>query len=221
MEPTLTDGRSIPAKHAGQRRRFGRIFVVRTYDGLVVKRAARKPPRRHSAARQRQRQPEQAGLADRPSARSRPGDRRDSSSRPRARCVQATSEALHRCPRYPGARPAPSRQNPIAVARHRMPRVSTRPATPPATASPARLQLPAGPPRPPSPSRQRPPPPPPTTVALPLWRPVFLAATRLNSTPIPRESSPPSSHDGGRRPLATTLRHHPAPALLRYSPQRW
>ncbi len=41
MEPTLVDGCSILVNHAGQRRRVGRIFVVRTEDGLVVKRAGK------------------------------------------------------------------------------------------------------------------------------------------------------------------------------------
>ncbi len=41
MEPTLVDGCSILVNHASRRRRVGRIFVVRTDDGLIVKRAAR------------------------------------------------------------------------------------------------------------------------------------------------------------------------------------
>ena len=41
MEPTLVDGCSILVNQAGQRRRVGRIFVVRTEDGLVVKRAGK------------------------------------------------------------------------------------------------------------------------------------------------------------------------------------
>ena len=39
MEPTLVDGCSILVNQASQRRRVGRIFVVRTEEGLVVKRA--------------------------------------------------------------------------------------------------------------------------------------------------------------------------------------
>ena len=41
MEPTLVDGCSILVNHASRRRRAGRIFVVRTDDGLVVKRAGK------------------------------------------------------------------------------------------------------------------------------------------------------------------------------------
>ena len=41
MEPTLVDGCSILVNQAGLRRRVGRIFVVRTDDGLVVKRAGK------------------------------------------------------------------------------------------------------------------------------------------------------------------------------------
>ena len=41
MEPTLVDGCSILVNLAGRRRRVGRIYVVRTDDGLVVKRAGR------------------------------------------------------------------------------------------------------------------------------------------------------------------------------------
>ena len=41
MEPTLPTGCSILVNHAQKRRRKGRIFVVRTDDGLVVKRAGR------------------------------------------------------------------------------------------------------------------------------------------------------------------------------------
>ena len=41
MEPTLVDGCSILVNHASRRRRGGRIFVVRTEDGLVVKRAGK------------------------------------------------------------------------------------------------------------------------------------------------------------------------------------
>ena len=41
MEPTLVDGCSILVNQAGRRRRVGRIFVVRTDDGLVVKRAGK------------------------------------------------------------------------------------------------------------------------------------------------------------------------------------
>ena len=40
MEPTLVDGCSILVNHAS-RRRVGHLFVVRTDDGLVVKRAGR------------------------------------------------------------------------------------------------------------------------------------------------------------------------------------
>ena len=39
MEPTLVDGSSILVNRAGRRRRPGHIFVVRTDDGLIVKRA--------------------------------------------------------------------------------------------------------------------------------------------------------------------------------------
>ena len=39
MEPTLVDGSSILVNHASRTLRNGRIFVVRTGDGLVVKRA--------------------------------------------------------------------------------------------------------------------------------------------------------------------------------------
>ena len=38
MEPTLPDGCSVLVDHNRQRRRQGRIFVLRTEDGLVVKR---------------------------------------------------------------------------------------------------------------------------------------------------------------------------------------
>ena len=41
MEPTLVDGCSILLNQASRRRRIGRIFVVRTEDGLVVKRAGK------------------------------------------------------------------------------------------------------------------------------------------------------------------------------------
>ena len=41
MEPTLVDGCSILVNHASRRRRLGHIFVVRTDDGLIVKRAGR------------------------------------------------------------------------------------------------------------------------------------------------------------------------------------
>ena len=41
MEPTLVDGCSILVNHVSRRRRVGRIFVVRTDDGLIVKRASR------------------------------------------------------------------------------------------------------------------------------------------------------------------------------------
>ena len=41
MEPTFVDGCSILVNQASRRRRVGRIFVVRTEDGLVVKRAGR------------------------------------------------------------------------------------------------------------------------------------------------------------------------------------
>ena len=41
MEPTLVDGCSILVDQASRRRRVGRIFVVRTEDGLVVKRAGK------------------------------------------------------------------------------------------------------------------------------------------------------------------------------------
>ena len=73
MEPTLVDGCSILVNQASQRRRVGHIFVVRTDDGLVVKRA-RQGSRRRLAAPQRQ--PEQAGVADHALARRRARDRR-------------------------------------------------------------------------------------------------------------------------------------------------
>ena len=38
MEPTLVDGCSILVNHAIRRRREGGIYVVRTGDGLIVKR---------------------------------------------------------------------------------------------------------------------------------------------------------------------------------------
>ena len=41
MEPTLVDGCSILVNQANRRRRAGRIYVVRTEDGLVVKRAGK------------------------------------------------------------------------------------------------------------------------------------------------------------------------------------
>ena len=41
MEPTLVDGCSILVNHASRQRRVGHIYVVRTGDGLVVKRAGR------------------------------------------------------------------------------------------------------------------------------------------------------------------------------------
>ena len=41
MEPTLVDGASILVNLARQRRRAGRIYVIRTDDGLIVKRAAK------------------------------------------------------------------------------------------------------------------------------------------------------------------------------------
>ena len=41
MEPTLVDGCAILVNQASRRRRVGRIFVIRTEDGLVVKRAGR------------------------------------------------------------------------------------------------------------------------------------------------------------------------------------
>ncbi len=41
MEPTLVDGASILVNLARQRRRDGRIYVVRTEDGLIVKRAGK------------------------------------------------------------------------------------------------------------------------------------------------------------------------------------
>ena len=44
MEPTLVDGCSILVNHVSRRRRVGRIFVVRTDDGLIVKRASREAP---------------------------------------------------------------------------------------------------------------------------------------------------------------------------------
>ena len=41
MEPTLADGGSILVNQASRRRRAGRIYVVRTEDGLIVKRAGK------------------------------------------------------------------------------------------------------------------------------------------------------------------------------------
>ena len=41
MEPTLVDGCSILINSASKRRRVGRIYVVRTDDGLIVKRAGK------------------------------------------------------------------------------------------------------------------------------------------------------------------------------------
>ncbi len=41
MEPTLVDGCSILVNHAVRRRHVGHIYVVRSADGLVVKRAGR------------------------------------------------------------------------------------------------------------------------------------------------------------------------------------
>ena len=41
MEPTLPDGCSILVDRASRRRRVGRIFIVRTADGLIVKRAGK------------------------------------------------------------------------------------------------------------------------------------------------------------------------------------
>ncbi len=43
MEPTLADGCSILVNHASRRRHLGHIYVVRTGDSLVVKRAGRNP----------------------------------------------------------------------------------------------------------------------------------------------------------------------------------
>ncbi len=43
MEPTLVDGATILVNLARQRRRVGRIYVVRTEDGLIVKRAGKGP----------------------------------------------------------------------------------------------------------------------------------------------------------------------------------
>ena len=44
MEPTPVDGCSILVNHAIRRRYVGRLHVVRTEDGLIVKRADRDPP---------------------------------------------------------------------------------------------------------------------------------------------------------------------------------
>ena len=41
MEPTLGNGCSILVNLASRRQRVGRLFVVRTDDGLIVKRAGR------------------------------------------------------------------------------------------------------------------------------------------------------------------------------------
>ena len=43
MEPTLVDGCVILVNRAGRQRRVGRVYVVRTEDGLVVKRAGKDP----------------------------------------------------------------------------------------------------------------------------------------------------------------------------------
>ena len=39
MKPTLVDGCSILVNQASRRRRVGRLYVVRTAEGLIVKRA--------------------------------------------------------------------------------------------------------------------------------------------------------------------------------------
>ena len=44
MEPTLVDGCSILVNHASRQRRIGHIYVVRTEDGLIVKRAGKDLP---------------------------------------------------------------------------------------------------------------------------------------------------------------------------------
>ena len=41
MEPTLPDGCSILVNRAQRRRRLNRIFVVRTHEGLLVKRVGK------------------------------------------------------------------------------------------------------------------------------------------------------------------------------------
>ena len=79
MEPTLVDGCSILVNQASRRRRVGRIFVVRN-RGRARRQARRQGPRRRLAARQRQ--PQQAGLADRALARRRARDRRGQVGRP-------------------------------------------------------------------------------------------------------------------------------------------
>ena len=43
MEPTLPDGCVVLLDHNRRSRRKGKIFVVRTEDGLVVKRAGKDP----------------------------------------------------------------------------------------------------------------------------------------------------------------------------------
>ena len=43
MEPTLVDGCSILVNHASRRRHVGHIYVIRTGDGLIVKRTGRDP----------------------------------------------------------------------------------------------------------------------------------------------------------------------------------
>ena len=43
MEPTLNDGSTILVNRAQRRRRSGRVFVVRTDDGLVVQRVRKAP----------------------------------------------------------------------------------------------------------------------------------------------------------------------------------
>lgn len=43
MEPTLADGCSILVNHVSRRLHVGHIYVVRTGDGLIVKRAGRDP----------------------------------------------------------------------------------------------------------------------------------------------------------------------------------
>ena len=74
MEPTLVDGCSILVNQASQRRREGRTDLRRADRGRPRRQARRQGPRRRLAARQRQ--PEQAGMADHALAGRRAGGRR-------------------------------------------------------------------------------------------------------------------------------------------------
>ena len=61
MEPTLPDGASILVDRNRRRRRVDHIFVVRTEDGLIVKRLGKTTA---GAWRTPERQPRQDGMAD-------------------------------------------------------------------------------------------------------------------------------------------------------------